>query len=203
MKYLKYILLLLVGLMIAYSFVATQWSQVMVKPHAEYQETAYYMMDEDGDKVSLTTYQTDLNKGILRLRSDSNLPLKKQIRWLSKILGRVLQDEERGDLRTLYIGRLEYAFGPKNKQMSERLAEAASKSPLWNKRARRPYSGHANDSVKKIANQAMIYPELKEVFKKHKMDLKFSSAEKVLINSDGLPFDCLTWFSIRPGNIHP
>jgi hypothetical protein len=202
MKYLKYILLPLVVLMIAYSFIATRWSQVIVKPHDEYKEIAYYIMDEDGDKISLTTYQTDINKGILRLRSDSNLPLEKQAKLLSKILGRVLKDEKKAELHTLFIGRLEYAFGPNNRQMSERLARAAGDSPSWEGKKARRNAGYANNMVKAIANDAMIYPELREVFKDHKMEIKFSSAEKVLINAEDLPFDCLAWFSIAPALTH-
>jgi len=203
MKYLKYILLFLVILIIAYSYTATRWSQVIVKPHDEYKETTYYISDEDGDKISLITYQTDLNKGILRLRSDSKLSLQKQARLLSKILGRVLNDKDRAELHTLFIGRLEYAFGPNNRQISERLAQAAGSSPLWDRKKRKPVSGHENDFVRRIANEAMIYPELSKVFKEHKMELRFSSAEKVLINDEGLPFDCLAWLSISPENVGP
>jgi hypothetical protein len=203
MKYLKYILLLLFILAIAYSFTAARWTQVIVKPYDEYKQTAYYIMDEDGDKISLITYQSNINKGILSLGSGSNLPIEKQTTLLSKILGRVLKDEDRAELRTLFVGRLEYTFGPNNKQMSDRLKKAAANSPLWDGKKAWQDSGYANKTVKVIANEAMIYPELKKVFEEHKMEIKFSSAEKVLINGEGLPFDCLAWFSIAPENTHP
>jgi hypothetical protein len=196
LKYLKYPLILAVVLITVYSFLSTQGPQVVVEPHQEYKQTTYYLLDKAGGKISIVTYQTDLNAGILRLRSTSLLPLDEQLKLLSKILDRVLVDEDKGKIHTLFVGRLLYAFGEKNPQMSDRLSAAAANSPLWNKRRGRPVTGHENKFVNTIANEAAIYPELKAMFNKHGLNLKFSSAEKVLVNSDRLPYDCLAWFSI-------
>jgi hypothetical protein len=220
MKYIKYaiglVLILAVGYW-AYNFYKMQAGpEVRVKPHEEYMET-YYIIGEDKIKsISITTFQTELNKGVLRLRSGSDLPLDQQIEQLSKILDRVFKDEKKEEQHTLFVGRLIYAFGENNPQMSERLALAASKSPLWDKTKGKAVSGYDHVSVEKIANDSMIYPELKELFKKHGFDIKVSGFEKILINtpdrlpigdallkkgvspSDRLPFDCLTWFSLKP-----
>jgi hypothetical protein len=218
MKYFRYILVLGVILIIPYSSMATLKNltlQVIVEPHPEYKETTYSIIDGDKNKISITTYQTELNKGIVRLRSNSNLPLKKQIDLLSKVLDRVWKDENKTEVHTLFIGRLGNAFGEGNTQMSERLAMAAYRSPGWNKIKGKPVSGHENYFVVKLANQAMIYPELEEIFRKHGLSITFSSAEKVLMGSPTkyipfgdslkeqgvedsatLPFDCLTWFKI-------
>jgi len=194
-------MILLPVLLIGYAIGITVFQfrpNVIVRPHPEYKETSYVLIDESGDELSLTTYKTELNKGILRLRSNSDLPLDTQISMLDRILRRVLKDEKRSELRTLFIGRLINTFGKTNTQMSERLSTAAYRSPKWDKIKGKPVSGHENDFVQNIANEAMIYPELREVFKRHGLLIEFSSAEKVLIDpSDRLPYDCLTWFSIR------
>jgi hypothetical protein len=81
--------------------------------------------------------------------------------------------------------------------LSERLTLAAGKSPLWDRVKGRPRSGHENKFVKEIANQAMIYPELKEMFARHGYEIEVSAVEKVFIDPQTkLPYDCLTWFSL-------
>jgi len=190
MRYLKYTLLIL-ALFLIVCFLFTAFSrfspEVIVKPHAEYKETTYSVIDEDGKEISLTTYQTELNKHVLRLRSNSALPLRNQVFMLGKILDRVFEDNNKSEFKTLFAGRLVNAFG-EDKTLSERLKAAAKNSST---------AGHWNDRFRDIANNAMIYPELREMFKKKGLEIKFSSAEKVLIDpSDNLPYDCLTWFSI-------
>jgi hypothetical protein len=141
----------------------------------------------------LTTYETELNKDILRLRSESELPLKDQVEIISMILEKMPKERR---FRTFFIGRLQNAFGADH-TLSERLSLAAGQSPLWDKEKGRPRSGHENQCVKEIANQAMIYPELKEMFAKHGYEIEVSSVEKVLIDTQTkLPYDCMTWFSL-------
>jgi len=189
--------------------------EVTVEVNPEYKQTTYSIIDQDNNGISITTFQTDLNKGILRLRSDSNLPLKQQIKLLSDILNRVFEDENKAEIHTLFVGRLINAFGKDNTQMSEQLSLAAYNSPLWDKAKGKPVSGHENTFVRKIGNEKMIYPDLKELFNKHILNIKISGVEKVLIGTptryipfgesltkqgvkenDKLPFDGLTWFSI-------
>ncbi len=171
--------------------------RIVIKINPEYKETSYYIIDEHG-KISITTYQARLNKGILRLRSNSDAPIKVQAIYISKILDRVLKDQNKAELRTLFIGRLINAFG-NDRTMTERLAEAAGGSYLWDKASGKPTSGHANQAVKKIANGAEIYPELKKAFNEHGLDIMVSGMEKVLIekrSSGLLPVDAMTWFKI-------
>lgn len=164
--------------------------------------------------IRLITHQTELNKEVLQLRSNSNLSLKQQIDLLAKIFERVLKDNDKSSFNTLFIGRLVYAFGENNTELSERLALAAFKSPLWNKEKGKPVSGHENDFVKDISNKALIYVELKKMFEKFGLAIKVSDVEKVLIGTpdkmpfgdslkkqgaketDKLPFDGMIWFSI-------
>ena len=204
MKHIKRILLLpviglIAGLLIYLGLnIFNPMPRVVVKGNTEYKQTDYYIIDEHG-KISLTTYQAKLNKGILRLRSNSDAPIKVQTIYLSMILDRVLQDENKAGLRTLFIGRLIHAFG-NDRTMSERLALGAAKSYLWDNKKGRPVSGHANPAVKKIANGAVIYQELRKAFNKHGLDIRISGMEKVLIQkrSSGLvPIDALTWFYIN------
>lgn len=219
MKYIKYVIGLVLILAVGYwfyTYIINAGPGVTVKPHAEYKET-YYIIGEDRNKsISITTFQTELNQGVLQLRSYSDLPLEQQIEQLSKILERVFKDEKKEEQHTLFVGRLIYAFGENNPQMSERLALAASQSPLWDKVAGKAVTGYNHVAVEKIANHAMIYPELKELFKKYGFDIEVTSFEKILINtpdklpigkallekgikpSDKLPFDCLTWFRLTP-----
>lgn len=204
MKHIKRILLLLVigliaGLLIYLGLkIFNPMPRVVVKGNPEYKQIDYYITDEHG-KISLSTYQAKLNKGILRLRSNSDAPIKVQAIYLSLILDRVLQDENKAELRTLFIGRLINAFG-NDRTMSEKLAQAAAGSYLWDAKRGRPVSGHVNPAVKKIANGANIYKELRKVFNKHGLDIRVSGMEKVLIDrrSSGLvPIDALTWFYIN------
>jgi hypothetical protein len=171
--------------------------RVIVRVNPEYRETSYYVIDEHG-KISLTTYQTKLNKGSLRLRSNSDAPIAVQAKYVSLILGRVLKDEDKAGLSTLFIGRLINAFG-NDHTMSERLALGAAGSYLWDAKNGRPISGHANPATKKIANGAEIYNELRQAFNEHGLDITVSGMEKVLIDkrSGGLvPIDAMTWFRI-------
>ncbi len=195
MKYLKYILILVVGLILFWIFFLSR-SELVQKGQGP-GETIYSIVDGE-NRISLTTFQTEHNRGILQLRSNSNLLLKQQIDLFSKILDRIWRDEEKEGFHTLVIGRLVNALGAKNKQMSLRLRSAALKSDLWDKKKGRPVLGELHTFIKDISNKNMIYPELKELFNKHGFTIKISSVEKVLVDSkDKLPYDCSTWFDMK------
>jgi hypothetical protein len=153
-------------------------------------ETVYALEDKS---LSLTTDDTEGDEHILRLRSHSELPLKEQVAIISRILKKVPKERK---FRTFFIGRLIDAFGA-DRTMSERLSLAASKSLLWEQAKGDPRIGHENKFVKEIANQAMIYSELKEMFARHGYEIQISNVEKVLIDPQSkLPYDCITWFSL-------
>lgn len=184
------VLIVAAAFVLGFAFLLPKGPKIIVLHKDDVKETVYSTED---NSISLTTYETELNKHILRLRSNSDLPMKVQVKIISKILNKVPKERQ---FRTFFVGRLLKAFGA-DKTMSERLSLAASQSPLWDKEKGRPLSGHENQCVKEIANQAMIYPELREMFAKHGYDIQVSSVEKVLIDPQTkLPYDCLTWFSL-------
>ena len=98
--------------------------------------------------------------------------------------------------------------------MGFRLALAAFGSAGWDRVRGRPRDGDINGFVRQLANEAMIYPELKALFAAFGRDITLGSAEKVLVmradglpfygrlqphgvrGTDKLPFDCLTWFAV-------
>jgi hypothetical protein len=189
-KPLLLVLIAAIALVLVFTLLLPKGPKIIVLHKDDFKETVYSLED---NSISLTTYETELNKDILRLRSKSELPLKEQVEIISKIFNKVPKKRK---FSTFFIGRLIRAFGT-DRTMSARLSLAASQSPLWDKEKGRPRSGHENQFVKEIANQVMIYPELREMFAKHGYEIEVSSVEKVLINPQTkLPYDCLTWFSL-------
>ncbi len=135
-------------------------------------------------------------------------------RLLAPILGR---DEDAGRVHTLFWGRLVSNKSDVKLELSRRLAIAASQSLLWDKKSGKPSKGRVNDIVARIANEANIYKELTAAFAHYDKKIKISGVEKVLVQqaaglpffeelktqgvsaTANLPFDCLTWFSIKQG----
>ena len=187
------VLIVALALVLVFAVLMPKGPKIAILHRPDVKQTVYSLEDHS---LSLTTYETELNRHVLRLRSKSDLPLKVQVKIISKILNKVPKERQ---FRTFFIGRLLKAFGT-DKTMSERLSLAASQSPLWDKEKGRPRSGHENQCVKEIANQTMIYPELREMFAKHGYEIEVSGVEKVLIDPQTkLPYDCQTWFSLsRP-----
>jgi hypothetical protein len=193
MRTVKLLLLLLMvalALVLVFAIILPKGPKIIVLHKGDVKQTVYALED---NSLSLTTYDTEINRHVLRLRSKSGLPLNKQVAIISRILKKVPRERR---FRTFFIGRLLNAFGA-DRTLSERLSLAASESPLWDTVKGRPRSGHENKFVKEIANQAMIYPELKEMFAQHGYEIQVSSVEKVLIDPQTkLPYDCMTWFSL-------
>jgi hypothetical protein len=193
MKNVKFSLPLLIvalALVLVFAVLMPKGPKIVILHKPDTKQTVYSVED---NSISLTTYETEINRHVLRLRSKSDLPLKVQVKIISKILKEVPKERQ---FRTFFIGRLLNAFGA-DRTMSERLSLAASQSPLWDKEKGRPRSGHENQCVKEITNQVMIYPELRELFAKHGYEIEVSGVEKVLIDPQTkLPYDCQTWFSL-------
>jgi hypothetical protein len=189
-KPLLLVLIVAIALVVVFAIVLPKGPKIIVRHEDDLKEIIYALED---NSISLTTYETELNKDILRLRSKSELSLKEQVGIISRILTKLPKERK---FSTFFVGRLIYAFGA-DRTLSERLSLAASLSPLWDKEKGRPRSGHENKFVKEIANQAMIYPELKEMFAQHGYEVQIVSIEKVLIDPQTkLPYDCMTWFSL-------
>jgi hypothetical protein len=188
--------------------------EVIINPNIEYKETIYKSFASDNEIISITTFQSETNKNVLRIRSKSNVSFSEQINIVSIILGKILEKESNCKFQTLFIGRLISAFGKQNTQMSERLAIATYESDLWDYIKGRPVTGQTNITIKKISNQLHIFPELNKIFSKHGFTIQVSGVEKVLIDHSEtipftkslkqkgikpyarLPYDCLMWFSI-------
>jgi hypothetical protein len=193
MRYVKLLFLLLivaVALFFIFSIVVPKDPKIIIQYDRDAKETIYALEDKS---LSLTMSDIEGNQHILRLRSSSKLSLKEQVAILSKILKKMPKEKK---FRTFFVGRLIEAFGA-DKTMSERLSLAAGKSPIWEQAKGDSRIGSENKFVKEIANQAMIYPELKEMFARHGYEIQIANVEKVLIDSQTkLPYDCITWFSL-------
>ena len=189
-KPLLLVLIVALALVLVFALLLPKGPKIIVQHNKDTKQTVYSVED---NSLSLTTYDTEINKHVLRLRSSSELPLKEQVGIISRILKKMPKERQ---FRTFFIGRLINAFGAE-RTLSERLSLAASKSPLWDKEKGRPRTGHENQCVKEIANQTMIYPELREMFARHGYEIQVASVEKVLIDPQTkLPYDCQTWFSL-------
>ena len=199
MRYVKLLLLFIivaVALRLVFSIIIPQGPKIVILSDPDSKETIYTLEDKS---LSLTTDDSEGDEHILHLRSSSKLPLKQQVAILSRILKKLPKERK---FRTFFVGRLIEAFGA-DKSMSERLSLAASKSPLWDQAKGDPRIGYENKFVKEIVNQAMIYPELKEMFARHSYEIQVSNVEKVLIDPQTkLPYDCITWFSLSKTSLH-
>lgn len=162
--------------------------QVLVRSDPQLKETVYTILGEDRQKISFVTCQTELNDKVLRFRSASTLPLKKQLRLAAILLDRIIKDRPLTSFNTLSVGRLVMAFGSDD-TLSRRLTTAArTTSPI-------PFA-RINNTVRDLANQQMIYPELVELFARYGITIKVAAVEKVLVNEASVPYDCQTWFSL-------
>ena len=186
--------------------------EVSVARDASVRQTVYAIGSGDC-RISWTVHESELNRKVIRHRSDCAWPLAQQAPLLSLLLGKVLQEEGgAGRFTTLTWGRL-YGDGAKDATMAARLALAARRAP---DRDPRPSSRDLNGGVKKLGRDAQIAAELETVFRDAGLELEISSVEKVLVvtagslpffetlarhgvrRGDRVPYDCMLWFSIRP-----
>ena len=176
------------GLLLVLFFRADQ--PVIVQNYPDLLETVYRVEDRNGQVISFTVYGTEANRGVLRFRSASTRTLNEQLVIASKILARIDRDRELRNFESLSIGRLVNAFGSDDTLSRRLIATARSGEAL-------PVA-NLNGTVLELANKNYIYPELQAMFTKYDLSIKMSGVEKVLTNDQHLPYDCLTWFSIKP-----
>jgi hypothetical protein len=188
---------------------------VVVKHDPENRETDFTIVSGDC-RITWTVYKTEANRGVFRHRSDCGLTLAEQAPLVGKVLRKVMATGvEAAGLRTLSWGRL-CPDGARDTTMPARLALAAKRSAEWDAARGAPRSGDVNGWVRKLANEALIYAELLPVFSQSGLEIKLTSVEKVLVlpagrlpffeklreggvrAQDRVPFDCQTWFSVRP-----
>jgi len=147
-------------------------------------------------------------------RAECSLPVKEQMPLIESLMREVLEGSAGPErLRTLFWGRI-YPDGEPDTTLAFRLALAAHRSPHWDSVRGRPENGDPNGFVRSLANEAMIYPELRDAFRSFGLEIRVMSVEKVLIQraaalpfydrlapngvrpADRLPIDGMTWFSI-------
>ena len=186
---------------------------ITIERRQEFSETVYSLGDESCE-LSLTTYESEPNLGVIVVRSKCVSSWQCQLSLFEKGLAKVMEDEQQARaFRALSWGRLA-PDQPVPHELSYRLALAAFESPLWDKKRGRAKTGHENKCVVDLANNADIYRELKLIFPRLSRSIRFSSAEKVLVMEAGklpffdaltmhgvqakdrLPFDCQAWFSV-------
>jgi hypothetical protein len=158
----------------------------------------------------------DVEPGVVLHRSRCGASLAREVPLIQAVGAAFLAQDPHADAwRTLFWGRLapdDARDGPQD--LACRLALAAHGSPGWDGRKGKPRGGDINGFVRDLADRAMIYPELRVLFGSLGREVRFASAEKVLVARAGdlpfydrlqphgvvpgekLPFDCLAWFAV-------
>ena len=186
---------------------------VLVEHDSELRETNYTVAAGDC-RIFWTVYGSETNRGVIRHRSDCGLTPGEQAPLIAKVLRKVMETKvEVAQFRTLSWGRL-YPDGARDATMAVRLALAAKRSAEWDAARGAPRGGDINGWVRKLANDALIYEELRPVFREVGLEIRLASVEKVLVLQAGglpffeklraggaqardkLPFDCQAWFSV-------
>jgi hypothetical protein len=189
-------------------------TEVAVEHDPGLRETSY-TIGSGACRITWTVSATEANGGVIRQRADCGLPFAEQVSLISKVMRRVMgSDPEAAKVRTLFWGRL-YPDGARDSTLAVRLALAAGRSAQWDAARGAPRNGDANGFVRQLANDALIYEELRQAFQQSGLEIRLVSVEKVLVlpagrlpffeslqegglrAEDRLPFDCMAWFSIR------
>lgn len=107
-------------------------------------------------------------------------------------------------------------IGDGETEMSQRLMVAAKESPNWNPAKGKVVAGEMYRFVRDLANERMIYAEIRDLCAMYGWKIKITSIEKILIAraaklpssgllkshgvrpTDALPFDFQMWFSVSP-----
>ena len=144
----------------------------------------------------------DAEPAVVRQHTRCLTPLEEQLPLMFAVGNAFFRQAPNAQaLQTLFWGRLAPDGTREGAQeMSFRLALAAFQSPGWDRSHGRPHGGDINGFVRLLADEAMIYPELKALFARFGRDLTLSAVEKVLVmRADRLPyFDRLQPYGVRP-----
>ena len=194
---------------------APQAFEVQVTRRTEYQDSSY-CLTLDECRLCWQTLQSQINQGIVQSRTQCARSLEDQLDGLRTLLTEIVDRDPNGSaLHTLFWGRLVPDTPQDDHQMAVRLALAAFQSDQWDRKTGRPVNAESVYWVRDLANSAMIYPELQKLFNSFNRRIEVAGVEKVLVlpagqlpfygllkvhgvkKGDMLPYDCLTWFSIR------
>mgnify|MGYP001585596063 CR=1 FL=1 len=205
--------MLLACMACAAMFTAADQIAVRVQHDPSLRDTNY-SVTKGTCRISWVVYASELNKNVIHQHARCNLPLPEQMPLISGIMSKLLESAPGlGMYRTLSWGRL-YPDGQPDPTLAMRLMLAAKRSAMWDASRGRPRTGDVNGFVRKLANEALIYPELRAAFRQAGLDVEIVSIEKVLVlpagrlpffdrlpgseirAADKLPFDCQIWFSI-------
>jgi hypothetical protein len=200
------------GLHVLCSCYAEAVPSVVVEHSSDWNATIYKISDRN---CTIEWIARNAEIGVIKHSAECALPLAEQMPLLEKICSEFFsKDKNAQAFRTLFWGRLEPDVPNGSREISLRLALAAYKSSGWDAKRGKAKNGDINGFVKDLANKEMIYPELKKMFERFNRNIKFSCAEKVLVQradklpfyeqlkqqgvkaGDKLPFDCMTWFSV-------
>jgi hypothetical protein len=196
------------------SCLAETTSPVIIEQNSQWSSTTYTIF---GPGCKIQWIARDAEIGVIKYWSHCTAPLSEELSLWEKICAAFFgKDKNAQVFRTLFWGRLEPEAQNGSRELSLRLALAASQSPGWDVKRGKPKSGDMNGFVRDIANKKMIFPELKELFGRFQRSIALSSVEKVLVTeaakmpfyellrqrgvkaADRLPFDCVAWFAVSP-----
>jgi len=172
-----------------------------------------YRAAHDDCTIAWIAYNNE--PGVVKYTQNCTASLVEQLPLLKSICSAFLSQDRNAEVfHTLFWGRLASDSRAASREMSFRLAAAAFLSQEWDKRSGRPKSNDINRFARDLANQAMIYPELQELFANFHLSVTLSHVEKVLVlkagqlpfyselerlgarAADRLPFDCMAWFAV-------
>lgn len=174
--------------------------------------TSYRAVQDDCTVTWISYYN---EPGVVKYQPACPAPLARQLPLLTGICSAFLsRDPNAAAFRTLFWGRLAPDSTPASLEMSFRLATAAVRSNEWDRKRGRPKGGDLNGFARDLANRAMIYPEVKDLFAGFHLTATLSHVEKVLVLEAGrlpffpelakagvgpadlLPFDFMAWFAV-------
>lgn len=187
--------------------------QVNIKPD-DYNTGLIYSIQKDNCTIEWITRNNEV--GIIKNWSHCPASLSEQLPLMTELCASFLsKDKNASSLRALFWGRLLPDEMPGPPELSMRLALAAHKSPDWDSLKGKAKNGYDYELARELANNEMIYPELKELFERFNKKIRITYFEKLCIMKakdlpyfdqlkqygvkadEKLPFDAMTWFSIK------
>lgn len=151
-------------------------------------ETQLTIMEGDC-RITWTLYESELNAGVIRHRSDCARDLAGQAPMLRALLRRAMEEPVvMQKFRALSWGRL-VPDGARDYALGVRVATAAKRARDWSARTGRPAKGGREAWVARALEEGKLYEEIRAAFAAEGWRLRVASAEKALVmNAGGLPF---------------